>query len=33
MTSWGDGYFPVVADLDASGAMVAVRVSFAGAIA
>ncbi|MFJ8865417.1 hypothetical protein ACIRD6_06590 [Streptomyces sp. NPDC102473] len=28
MTSWGDGYFPVSADLDASGAVVAVRVSF-----
>lgn len=26
MTSWGDGYFPVSADLDASGAVVAVRV-------
>ncbi|MER5183116.1 hypothetical protein ABT009_32995 [Streptomyces sp. NPDC002896] len=31
MTSWGDGYFPVFADLDASGAVVAVRVSFTGA--
>ncbi|MFC8825762.1 hypothetical protein ACFT9I_10435 [Streptomyces sp. NPDC057137] len=29
MTSWGDGYFPVSADFDASGAIVAVRVSFA----
>ncbi|MFF2194592.1 hypothetical protein [Streptomyces sp. NPDC058157] len=29
MTSWGDGYFPVYADLSASGAVVAVRVSFA----
>lgn len=28
MTTWGDGYFPVSADLDASGALVAVRVSF-----
>ncbi|MEU8734536.1 hypothetical protein AB0C68_34840 [Streptomyces tendae] len=28
MTTWGDGYFPVSADLDASGAVVAVRVSF-----
>ncbi|MFF4012526.1 hypothetical protein [Streptomyces sp. NPDC001717] len=31
MTSWGDGYFPVFADLDASGAMVALRVSFTDA--
>ncbi|MEV4430500.1 hypothetical protein AB0K23_35115 [Streptomyces sp. NPDC049602] len=31
MTSWGDGYFPVSADLDATGALVAVRVSFSGA--
>ncbi|MFD7257928.1 hypothetical protein [Streptomyces sp. NPDC059874] len=28
MTSRGDGYFPVFADMDASGAVVAVRVSF-----
>ncbi|MBL3664745.1 hypothetical protein JL475_01645 [Streptomyces sp. M2CJ-2] len=28
MTTWGDGYFPVSADLDASGSVVAVRVSF-----
>ncbi|WP_406110207.1 hypothetical protein OG698_45740 [Streptomyces sp. NBC_01003] len=28
MTSWGDGYFPVFADLDPSGAVVAVRVRF-----
>jgi hypothetical protein len=28
MTSWGDGYFPVSVDLDASGAVVAVRVTF-----
>ncbi|MFL9658480.1 hypothetical protein ACJ7VE_32735 [Streptomyces sp. PB17] len=28
MTTWGDGYFPVSADLDASGVVVAVRVSF-----
>jgi hypothetical protein len=33
MTSWGDGYFPVSADLDGSGAVVAVRVSFSGATA
>ncbi|WP_327710533.1 hypothetical protein OG912_19965 [Streptomyces sp. NBC_00464] len=31
MTSWGDGYFPVSADLDASGSVVAVRVSFSDA--
>lgn len=31
MTSWGDGYFPVSVDLDASGAVVAVRVSFSDA--
>lgn len=31
MTSWGDGYFPVWADLDTSGAVVAVRVSFSDA--
>jgi hypothetical protein len=31
MTSWGDGYFPVSADLDAEGAVVAVRVRFADA--
>ncbi|WP_020122983.1 hypothetical protein [Streptomyces canus] len=29
MTSWGDGYFPVFADRDPSGAVVAVRVRFA----
>ncbi|MFG2985419.1 hypothetical protein ACGFYQ_29865 [Streptomyces sp. NPDC048258] len=28
MTSWGDGYFPVFADLDVSGDLVAVRVRF-----
>ncbi|MDH6451105.1 MULTISPECIES: hypothetical protein [unclassified Streptomyces] len=28
MTSWGDGCFPVFADLDPSGALVAVRVRF-----
>ncbi|MEU4955091.1 DUF4241 domain-containing protein [Streptomyces lavendulae] len=28
MTGWGDGCFPVFADLDASGAVVAVRVRF-----
>ncbi|MFJ2092025.1 hypothetical protein ACIOEW_22550 [Streptomyces sp. NPDC087901] len=33
MTSWGDGYFPVSADLDASGAVVAVRVNFSDAAA
>jgi hypothetical protein len=32
MTTWGDGYFPVSADLDASGALVAVRVSFSDAL-
>lgn len=31
MTTWGDGYFPVSADLDASGAVVAVRVTFSDA--
>ncbi|MFI9771193.1 hypothetical protein ACIHJG_30590 [Streptomyces sp. NPDC052415] len=31
MTSWGDGFFPVLADLDASGAVLAVRVSFSQA--
>ncbi|MFK0256188.1 hypothetical protein [Streptomyces sp. NPDC090445] len=31
MTSWGDGYFPVIADLDASGDLVAVRVCFSDA--
>ncbi|MFD8982454.1 hypothetical protein [Streptomyces sp. NPDC059564] len=31
MTSWGDGYFPVLANLDVSGALVAVRVSFSDA--
>ncbi|MFF7968507.1 hypothetical protein ACFZC3_24505 [Streptomyces sp. NPDC007903] len=30
MTTWGDGYFPVSADLDASGGVVAVRVRFPG---
>ncbi|WP_053849254.1 hypothetical protein [Streptomyces sp. NRRL B-24085] len=29
MTSWGDGYFPVYADLGPSGAVLAVRVRFA----
>ncbi|MFE2537523.1 hypothetical protein [Streptomyces sp. NPDC059371] len=33
MTSWGDGYFPVSADLDESGAVVAVRVNFSDATA
>ncbi|MEV6196521.1 hypothetical protein AB0M19_29450 [Streptomyces sp. NPDC051920] len=33
MTSWGGGYFPVAADRDASGTVVAVRVSFSGATA
>lgn len=33
MTSWGDGYFPVSADLDGAGALVAVRVSFSDATA
>ncbi|MFF4221186.1 hypothetical protein [Streptomyces nondiastaticus] len=28
MTGWGDGYFPVFADLDPSGSVVAVRVRF-----
>ncbi|MER7541253.1 hypothetical protein ABTX77_41945 [Streptomyces sp. NPDC097704] len=28
MTSWGDGYFPVIADLDSSGGLLAVRVRF-----
>lgn len=28
MTTWGDGVFPVSADLDASGVVVAIRVSF-----
>ncbi|MFE5941943.1 hypothetical protein [Streptomyces sp. NPDC056480] len=31
MTSWGDGFFPVVADLDSSGGLVAVRVCFSDA--
>ncbi|MFE6360328.1 hypothetical protein ACFVP3_10035 [Streptomyces sp. NPDC057806] len=31
MTSRGDGFFPVIADLDASGAVLAVRVSFSQA--
>ncbi|MGA5322424.1 hypothetical protein ACPCIU_18550 [Streptomyces seoulensis] len=31
MTACGDGYFPVSADLDAKGGVVAVRVSFLGA--
>ncbi|MFF8609498.1 hypothetical protein ACF06X_26570 [Streptomyces sp. NPDC015346] len=29
MTSWGDGSFPVIADLDSSGDLLAVRVRFA----
>jgi hypothetical protein len=29
MTSWGDGFFPVNADLDSSGDLLAVRVRFA----
>ncbi len=33
MTSWGDGSFPVFADLDASGAPVAVRVRFSDGLA
>ncbi|MFC8765747.1 hypothetical protein ACFUAG_34195 [Streptomyces sp. NPDC057193] len=28
MTSWGDGFFPVTADLDASGGLLVVRVRF-----
>ncbi|WP_063886639.1 hypothetical protein [Streptomyces aureus] len=28
MTSWGDGFFPVIADLDSSGGLLAVRVCF-----
>ncbi|MGX1267213.1 hypothetical protein [Streptomyces phaeoluteigriseus] len=28
MTSWGDGFFPVIADLDSSGDLLAVRVCF-----
>ncbi|MGW6821400.1 hypothetical protein [Streptomyces sp. NPDC055005] len=28
MTSWGDGFFPVIADLDASGGLLSVRVCF-----
>ncbi|WP_395358262.1 hypothetical protein ACHGLA_01030 [Streptomyces sp. YH02] len=32
MTSWGDGYFPVVADFDASGELLAVRVRFADVV-
>ncbi|GAA3505002.1 hypothetical protein GCM10019016_121150 [Streptomyces prasinosporus] len=32
MTTWGDGLFPVSAELDASGSVVAVRVSFPGAV-
>jgi hypothetical protein len=30
MTSWGDGFFPVEADYDATGSLVAVRVNLAG---
>ena len=29
MTSWGDGYFPVVLDVDASGALVDIRIILA----
>ncbi|MER6624187.1 hypothetical protein [Streptomyces sp. NPDC000931] len=32
MTTWGDGHFPVSAELDASGSVVAVRVSFPGTV-
>lgn len=32
MTTWGDGRFPVSADLDASGSVVAVQVSFSGTV-
>jgi hypothetical protein len=28
LTSWGDGFFPVYADRDAEGELVAVRVAF-----
>ncbi|MFI1946755.1 hypothetical protein ACH46F_23215 [Streptomyces virginiae] len=31
MTSWGDGFFPVIADLDSSGDLLAVRVCFSEA--
>ncbi|MEU3693784.1 hypothetical protein [Streptomyces narbonensis] len=31
MTTWGDGYFPVIADLDSSGGLLAVRVRFSRA--
>ncbi len=31
MTSWGDGFFPVIADLDSSGDLLAVRVCFSDA--
>ncbi|MFJ4779523.1 hypothetical protein [Streptomyces sp. NPDC088762] len=31
MTTWGDGYFPVTADYDASGNLLAVRVQFSDA--
>ncbi|MDI2130567.1 hypothetical protein [Yinghuangia seranimata] len=31
MTSWGDGYFPVTADIDSTGAVVSVRVDFSPA--
>ncbi|MFC8766004.1 hypothetical protein ACFUAG_35595 [Streptomyces sp. NPDC057193] len=31
MTSWGDGFFPVFADLDVSGGLLAVRVCFSDA--
>ncbi|MBV1945932.1 hypothetical protein [Streptomyces sp. BV129] len=33
MTTWGDGYFPLSADLDASGELVAVRLSFLDTVA
>ncbi|MET9878568.1 hypothetical protein ABZZ36_28625 [Actinacidiphila glaucinigra] len=32
MTSWGDGLFPVIADLNASGDLLAVRVRFSDAL-
>ncbi|WP_209439755.1 hypothetical protein [Streptomyces flavochromogenes] len=31
MTSWGDGFFPVLAELDSSGVLLAVRVCFSDA--
>ncbi|MFD7560223.1 hypothetical protein ACFV9E_37710 [Streptomyces sp. NPDC059835] len=31
MTTWGDGFFPVIADLDSSGGLLAVRVCFSDA--